>query len=79
MIERVVKKSGLKVVAWRDVPTDASVLGTLSAEFVPNIQQIIIQTTPEHQFKSEKDLEVALYDLRREVQGFFRKLKAPEA
>ncbi len=79
MIERVAKKSGFKVVAWRDVPTDSSILGELSADFVPVIKQIVLQPAEgSAQYRDVASLENVLYVVRREMQGYFRIMKANE-
>ena len=78
MIERVVKKSGLKVIGWRDVPVDSSVLGELSRDFVPSMKQIIVQPEAAKQFDTATSLDKALYEVRREIQGYFRVMKASE-
>ncbi len=41
-IDLVVKDEGLRVVGWRDVPTDPSMLGASAARVLPTIRQLVI-------------------------------------
>ena len=58
----------LVVKGWRDVPVDLSVLGSLSADFVPTIKQVFVQAESSNFFRDEKALEDVLYAARREIQ-----------
>ena len=69
MVENIATLSGMKVAGWRQVPIDDSVLGSLSADFVPTIRQLVLTADS---FKTRADFEKALYTLRREIQGYFR-------
>lgn len=42
VFERHIKEQGLKVIGWRDVPIDPSVLGEIAASTQPGIKQIFI-------------------------------------
>ena len=79
MIENVLSRNNLKIVGWRDVPVDSSVLGVLSADFVPTIKQVVVQASAEHIPPSSKEFNKILYDCRREIHGYFRKEKDPES
>ena len=52
MVENIVTLSGMRVAGWRQVPVDGSVLGSLSADFVPTIRQIVLTAQP---FKTRTD------------------------
>ena len=73
-VERIVGLSGMKLLGWRQVPVDTSVLGELAAEYVPNVRQMVLSGEG---FKTQQEFESALYAMRREIQGLFRVL-APE-
>lgn len=66
----------MDIKAWRDVPVDMNVLGKLSAAFVPTIRQVIVQASPKSVKGNEKEFEKLLYDIRREIQGYFRKMQS---
>lgn len=69
-VEKSIRDNGFEVAGWRDVPVDESVLGSLSADFVPTIRQVIMRSaTP---MNSETAFEKTLYDIRREIMGYFR-------
>lgn len=53
---------------WRDVPVDSSVLGSLSADFVPRIKQVFVQAEAPNTFPDERAFEDVLYTARREIQ-----------
>ena len=61
--------SGFNVLGWRDVPVDPSVLGELSQDFVPTIKQFVISAS----FDTEEEHDDAVYELRRKIQGKFRR------
>ena len=75
MIETTLTERGFKF-KWRDVPTDTKALGELSKEFVPIIKQIILDSPTQN---TSNDLEVLLYDVRRQIMGQFRQLKSTNA
>jgi glutamate synthase (ferredoxin) len=69
-VEKSIKANGLTIAGWRDVPVDESVLGTLSAAFVPVIRQVVM--IADGSMDNEKDFDKHLYDVRREIMGYFR-------
>lgn len=79
MVTTIFEKSDFKVLGWRDVPVDKSFLGELSAEFVPHIKQIVVQSTEKTIGVDSKDFNKKLYKIRREIQGNFRKLQSEES
>ena len=46
VFERLVETEGLKVLGWRDVPTDNSSLGATAQSSEPFMQQVFIQRSP---------------------------------
>lgn len=44
LIEEVAKKEGLKLVAWRDVPVDHSVVGRFAKITQPRIKQVFLES-----------------------------------
>lgn len=78
-VETAIADQGLKILGWREVPVDPSVLGTLSKDFVPVIRQVVTAPSDGKTFRTSKDLDSALYEARRNIQGKFRILKFGEA
>ena len=72
IVESTIKKAGLEIAGWRDVPVNPTVLGTLSAEFVPLIKQVVLRAPQGKAYATGAEFEKVLYDLRREIQGNFR-------
>merc|ERR1719460_3422696 len=64
MVERLADESGLKVIAWRDVPVDRSILGALAEASCPQKEMVFLQG-PE----DEESLEQTLYLFRRATRG----------
>ena len=66
MLETICVKRGVKLLAWRKVPTDPSVLGQRAKEFMPCIEQAFFKRPAD----CEKGLEFdrKLYVLRREFE-----------
>ena len=50
------------------MPVDKSVLGRLSADFVPTIKQFVVSAIPGKTFDSNTEFEKVLYSVRREIQ-----------
>jgi glutamate synthase domain-containing protein 1 len=77
IVETVMNKSGFEVLGFRDVPVDKTILGSLSADFVPVIKQVVVRggstaNGMSSGFDTSNDIEKALYDARREIHGLFR-------
>jgi glutamate synthase (NADPH/NADH) large chain len=68
-IEQIFKKYHLKIVGWRDVPTDDNALGNSALSTKPRIRQLFIDT--ENIIESIK--EQTLYLARREIERSFGK------
>ena len=62
MFEELAEKESLKVIGWRNVPVDESVLGDLAKAAMPFISQVFVSSTSG---ALGLDLERALYRLRK--------------
>ena len=56
------------VIGWRDVPVDLQVLGSLSADYVPKIRQLVVASKAGKERPTAKSFNQALYDVRRVIQ-----------
>ena len=61
MFETIVKKEGLELITYRDVPVDTSVLGQKAIDAMPYIEQVFVYD----QNHTGLDLERKLYQIRR--------------
>ena len=66
MFEIIVRKAGLKLLAWRKVSSDPEVLGTKARECMPNIMQAFIERPAEEM--EDIDFDRMLYIVRREFE-----------
>jgi len=66
MFEIIVRKAGLKLLAWRKVSSSPEVLGSRARECMPNIWQVFIERPKE----AEQDINFdrMLYIIRREFE-----------
>ena len=62
VFESLALSENLRVLAWRDVPTDPSTLGDLAREAMPFISQVFVESTTG---LKDMDLERALFRLRK--------------
>ena len=69
LLERAAEDTGLTLIGWREVPIDAAVLGGLSLQSLPGIEQLLI-ARPEG--LAPPDFERALYLARRRAERAFR-------
>ena len=65
IVERTCDRHGLRRLAWRDVPTDPSVLGGKAAATQPDIRQLIIGRPLG---LDDEDYERVLYLARKEIE-----------
>lgn len=63
MFEVIAKKEGLKVIGWRDVDTDESVLGSKALDCMPQITQCFIERPKS--IKAGLDFDRRLYIVRK--------------
>ncbi|MBP5265126.1 MAG: glutamate synthase subunit alpha, partial [Lachnospiraceae bacterium] len=66
MFEIIVRKAGLKFLAWRDVETVPEVLGTRARECMPQIAQAFIERPAD--IRADIDFDRKLYVIRREFE-----------
>ena len=66
MFETIVRKSGLKILGWRSVETNPSVLGSKALECMPVIMQVFIERPASA--KTDLDFDRMLYVIRREFE-----------
>lgn len=69
VFERHIKEQGLKVIGWRDVPIDPSVLGEIAASTQPGIKQIFIgrQNAKQDDFQFNLKLFIARKKAEHEI------------
>jgi glutamate synthase (ferredoxin) len=67
-IRAAVAGLGLEFVGWRQVPTDASILGPRSRESLPSIRQCYVAPRGDAANLEGFDLELQLYRLRQELE-----------
>jgi glutamate synthase (NADPH) large chain len=70
IIERIVRKEGMVLLGWRDVPIDPSVAGPLALESMPVIRQMFIGGAAE--IDDELELERRLYVVRKRIEQVVR-------
>ncbi|HOE95716.1 MAG TPA: glutamate synthase large subunit [Candidatus Sumerlaeota bacterium] len=64
--ESVIRRNGLRLVGWRDVPTDNRHIGRVAREGEPAIRQIFIGRPRE--LKTQEDFERRLFVVRKQVE-----------
>ncbi|MBQ7507686.1 MAG: glutamate synthase large subunit, partial [Lachnospiraceae bacterium] len=62
----IVKKAGLSILCWREVPVCPKILGKAAIDCMPRICQVFINRTPE--LKEDVDFDRRLYIIRREFE-----------
>lgn len=67
IFESIVAEEGLKVLGWRDVPTDNSTLGETAKSSEPFMQQVFIDRNPE--LKDDLAFERKLYVIRKRTHA----------
>ncbi len=65
IIERIVTEEGLKVLGWRDIPTDGTAIGRVARGSQPYIQQVFISHRPG---MTADELERKLYVIRKRAE-----------
>ena len=64
LISKLARSRGLRLLGWRIVPTDSSIVGPRALETIPVIQQCFFAPVDE-----SVDLESGLFGLRKEVES----------
>ena len=65
ILERIVKEEGQQLLGWRDVPTNASLLGPTARDSMPIVRQVFIARNAE--LIDDDTFERKLYVIRRRV------------
>jgi glutamate synthase (NADPH/NADH) large chain len=73
-IERLVEDEGLKVLGWRDVPVDPSILGTAAFETMPTFRQVFIAGNG----LSGMELERQAYVIRKRIEHEIHLVAGPD-
>ncbi|PKN69978.1 MAG: glutamate synthase large subunit [Deltaproteobacteria bacterium HGW-Deltaproteobacteria-12] len=68
-LERVISEEGLKIIGWRDIAVDSSVLGNISKASEPAMKQIFITT---NSLQDRELLEQKLYIVRKVIENTIR-------
>lgn len=68
---QIINDEGLEFIAFRDVPTDSSILGDIARSAEPIIRQILLGSSKLNQ----DDLERKLYIVRKRVEKYIRNSK----
>ncbi|MDB2632574.1 glutamate synthase large subunit, partial [Flavobacteriaceae bacterium] len=80
VFENYIKEQGLNVLGWREVPVDATVLGSIAQETEPCVKQIFIAKSDEQQddfnfnlklFIARKKAEHEIYSSKLSESNFF--------
>jgi glutamate synthase (NADPH/NADH) large chain/glutamate synthase (ferredoxin) len=74
LTEQVLERRRLRVLGWRRVPVDESVLGPQARETMPAIRHLLISGTP----KQDREFEQELYLVRKEIERLLRESGGPE-
>ena len=64
IVNAELQAQGLKVVGWRVVPTDASILGPIAKESLPQFEQVFVESAG----KNKQALATALFVARRKAE-----------
>ncbi len=62
-VERLATEHGLRCLGWREVPTDASIIGPRALATLPAIRQCFLRAA-----SRSRDLEGALFRLRKQIE-----------
>ena len=63
IFEQEIKRQGLNILGWRDVPVNSKVVGAIASQSQPNIKQVFIGKIDSNQ--TEKDFLLKLYIARK--------------
>jgi glutamate synthase (ferredoxin) len=74
LTEQVVEGRRLRVLGWRRVPVDESVLGPQARETMPAIRHLLISGSP----RQDREFEQELYLVRKEIERLLRESGGPE-
>jgi len=69
--ERVAAAVGLRVLAWREVPTNPQAIGLIAKKAEPMVKQLFLAPSDTNKVRSE-DLELKLYIFRKKIEKAIR-------
>ena len=72
IIERVVRKEGMVLLGWREVPVDSERAGPLALESMPVIRQLFVGGAGE--IEDDRELERRLYVVRKRIEQVVREM-----
>src|SRR4051812_46628035 len=79
-IEKIVADEDLRVVAWRDVPTDDSMIGQMARDAMPTFKQLFLAsaegTTARSGIELDRRVFIARKRIERETAAYFPSLSA---
>ena len=75
-IEEIVAEEGLTVLGWREVPVDASILGTTSASVMPAFAQLFVTAGDVEQMHLERLAFVLRKRAEHETEAYFPSLSS---
>ncbi|HZN14111.1 MAG TPA: glutamate synthase large subunit [Acidimicrobiales bacterium] len=67
-VDKVVASEGLRVVGWRDVPVDDSMIGSMARDVEPVFRQLVIAAAEGQPALSGLDLERRAYIVRKRIE-----------
>lgn len=73
-IEALIRQEGLRLIAWRDVPVNSSILGKSSGKSEPAVKQLFVANDEDR----EISFELRLYLLRKKAEQFMMQQQADE-
>ncbi|OYX27585.1 MAG: glutamate synthase large subunit [Flavobacteriales bacterium 32-35-8] len=74
ILEKHIKEQGLKVIGWRDVPLDESVLGEIAAKTQPAVKQIFVGKDDDTQDEFQFNLKIFIARKKAEHEIYSSKL-----
>jgi len=74
ILEKHIKEQGLKVIGWRDVPLDESVLGEIAAKTQPAVKQIFVGKEDDAQDEFQFNLKIFIARKKAEHEIYSSKL-----
>jgi glutamate synthase (NADPH/NADH) large chain len=75
LIEDIARASALRVFAWREIPTDGSVLGSIARSAAPVVKQLVLtpeRASPDPAGEGVTGLELGLYIFRKKLEKALR-------
>lgn len=68
VIEKVLTKEHLEILAWREVPVDESVVGPIAHKEMPRIEQLFVKV-PLKEGDTQQDLNRELFIIYKQVRS----------